>query len=194
MSSTSTTTKTMNRHNAPAFSNPFGAGYSVDQKTYPSIATPFNAAIPRADGSETGGSQRDPNSPGPETPGSIKSRSSSFFQWGFGSDKGTPGSERKHSIFSRKGSFLNPNSGRGDTSPAYSVEGDRPSPIRRPSYVPKYAAKSHLASMTGRSTSAGSDELNQQLRRGSRMMSIVPGEMGAPSRLIHTLPEAVEGN
>lgn len=60
--------------------------------------------------------------------------------------------------------------------------------------MPKYAAKSHLASMTGRGTSAGVEEINQQLRRGSRMMSIVPGEMGAPSRLIHTLPEAVEGN
>lgn len=187
MSSTTTQTKTMNRTNAPAFSNPFGAAYSIDQKTYPSVATPVNAPVLRAD-SEAGSSQRDPNSPGPETPGSIKSRSGSFFQWGF-----SPSGERKHSIFSRKGSFLNPNSGRGDTSPAYSVEGAS-SPIRRPSYVPKYAAKSHLASMTGRSSSAGHEELNQQLRRGSRMMSIVPGEMGAPSRLIHTLPEAVEGN
>jgi hypothetical protein len=67
---------------------------------------------------------------------------------------------------------------------------------RRPSYVPKYAASSHLASMTGRTTAPGvGSEIEGQLRRGSRMMSVVPGEMGSPSRLIHSaVPEAVEGN
>lgn len=62
----------------------------------------------------------------------------------------------------------------------------RPTAVRRPSYVPKYAAASHLASMTGRTTSTDADRVTDQLRRGSRMMSIVPGEMGAPSRLIHS--------
>jgi len=65
---------------------------------------------------------------------------------------------------------------------------------RRPSYVPKYAAQSHLASMSGRTSGTHGEQMTEQLRRGSRMMSIVPGEMGAPSRLIHSaVPEMEAG-
>lgn len=53
---------------------------------------------------------------------------------------------------------------------------------RRPSYVPKYAARAHMASMSGRSTVIGSEaEAEESLRRGSRMASVsFPGGPTSP--------------
>jgi len=168
-------------------------------KAYPSLATPFSEQ--RHTPESTTSSTRDPNSPMPETPGSIRSRTSSFFQsMSLGGGNHSPSDRTSRgSIFSRKGSVFNVVGGVGgrkeSISRDYMLETQsRPMlNTRKTSFVPKYAASAHLASMSGRSGSASSADMEAQLRRGSRMMSIVPGEASSPSRLVHmAVPEIVE--